>query len=185
MERHAELTNMSRQFSKSFLVSGEVGMLFDSAEKFLVAKGYTVTTSQKPEKIIATRGTKVGSYLSTKIEDLSTTLNVDLLKQANQVHIACSYDIYLPAGFVTTSDKMVLENEVEQMKTNLVTVSKDNGHAPEIPSAPEEVKKPPQAEAAPKPYDYTYELERLAKLRDKGIITDKEFNAKKKQLLGL
>ncbi|MBM4237865.1 MAG: SHOCT domain-containing protein [Euryarchaeota archaeon] len=86
---------------------------------------------------------------------------------------------------MTTSDKMVLENEVEQMKTNLVTVSKDNGHAGDVPPEPEVAKKAPQIEPAPKPYDYTYELERLAKLRDKGIITEKEFNAKKKQLLGL
>jgi len=33
--------------------------------------------------------------------------------------------------------------------------------------------------------DYTEELEKLAGLRDKGIITDEEFQAKKKQILGL
>jgi len=33
--------------------------------------------------------------------------------------------------------------------------------------------------------DYLDELERLGALRDKGIITDEEFEAKKKQLLGL
>ena len=33
--------------------------------------------------------------------------------------------------------------------------------------------------------DYLDELERLADLHDKGIITDEEFEAKKKQLLGL
>ena len=33
--------------------------------------------------------------------------------------------------------------------------------------------------------DYLSELEKLGELRDKGIITDEEFNAKKKQLLGL
>ncbi len=33
--------------------------------------------------------------------------------------------------------------------------------------------------------DYLEELERLADLRDKGIITDEEFETKKKQLLGL
>lgn len=38
--------------------------------------------------------------------------------------------------------------------------------------------------AAPQP-DYITELEKLAGLRDKGIITDEEFEAKKKQLLGL
>ena len=33
--------------------------------------------------------------------------------------------------------------------------------------------------------DYTEELEKLAKLRDKGVITPEDFEAKKKQLLGL
>jgi hypothetical protein len=49
--------------------------------------------------------------------------------------------------------------------------------APEQPAAP-----PPPAEAAG---DYTAELERLAKLRDEGVITADDFETKKKQLLGI
>jgi adenosylmethionine-8-amino-7-oxononanoate aminotransferase len=41
----------------------------------------------------------------------------------------------------------------------------------------------PQA-AAPEP-SYLEELEKLGNLRDQGIITEEEFEAKKKQLLGL
>ena len=37
---------------------------------------------------------------------------------------------------------------------------------------------------APEP-GYMAELERLAQLRDQGIVSEEEFNAKKKQLLGL
>jgi hypothetical protein len=33
--------------------------------------------------------------------------------------------------------------------------------------------------------DYTAELEKLAKLRDDGVITAEDFEAKKKQLLGI
>jgi len=46
---------------------------------------------------------------------------------------------------------------------------------------------PPQyAEpAAPADPDYMAELEKLAQLRAQGIITDEEFEAKKKQLLGI
>ena len=40
----------------------------------------------------------------------------------------------------------------------------------------------PAAQAAP---DYTAELERLAKLRDEGVISADDFEAKKKQLLGI
>ena len=46
----------------------------------------------------------------------------------------------------------------------------------------------PAPTAAPAPADeasYLAELEKLGELRDKGIITDAEFEAKKKELLGL
>ena len=41
---------------------------------------------------------------------------------------------------------------------------------------------PPPAPAAP---DYAAELQKLASLRDQGIIDDAEFEAKKKQILGI
>ena len=46
---------------------------------------------------------------------------------------------------------------------------------PERSSPPEETTEP----------DYTAELEKLAKLNTQGILTDEEFSAKKKQILGL
>jgi membrane protease subunit (stomatin/prohibitin family) len=46
----------------------------------------------------------------------------------------------------------------------------------------QQVPPPPAASGAP---DYTAELERLAKLRDEGVITAEDFEAKKKQLLGI
>jgi hypothetical protein len=44
---------------------------------------------------------------------------------------------------------------------------------------------PPAAQAAPAGADYTAELEKLAKLRDEGVISPEDFEAKKKQLLGI
>ncbi len=41
---------------------------------------------------------------------------------------------------------------------------------------------PTSAEAEP---DYVAEIERLGQLKEKGLITEEEFEAKKKQLLGL
>jgi membrane protease subunit (stomatin/prohibitin family) len=41
---------------------------------------------------------------------------------------------------------------------------------------------PQEAPAAP---DYTAELAKLAKLRDDGVITAEDFEAKKRQLLGI
>ena len=43
----------------------------------------------------------------------------------------------------------------------------------------------PAAQAAPGGADYTDELEKLAKLRDEGVISAEDFEAKKKQLLGI
>ena len=43
---------------------------------------------------------------------------------------------------------------------------------------------PASAPAASEP-EYVGELERLAQLRDQGILSDEEFEAKKKQILGI
>jgi len=51
--------------------------------------------------------------------------------------------------------------------------------------APQAGAPPVQAPAAAPQASYLDELERLAGLRDQGILTDEEFQAKKKQLLGL
>jgi hypothetical protein len=42
----------------------------------------------------------------------------------------------------------------------------------------------PTAPAASEP-EYVGELERLAQLREQGILSDEEFEAKKKQILGI
>lgn len=44
---------------------------------------------------------------------------------------------------------------------------------------------PPVAPAAPAEPDYAAELQKLASLRDQGIINDEEFEAKKRQILGI
>jgi hypothetical protein len=49
----------------------------------------------------------------------------------------------------------------------------------------EYVEPAPAAPAAPAQPDYVDELERLAQLRDQGVITAEDFDAKKRQLLGL
>jgi histidinol phosphatase-like PHP family hydrolase len=44
---------------------------------------------------------------------------------------------------------------------------------------------PADAPAAPEEESYLDELEKLADLRDKGVISEEDYEAKKKQLLGL
>jgi len=50
---------------------------------------------------------------------------------------------------------------------------------------PTEAAAPSAASAAPPEPEYIAELERLAQLRDQGIVSKEEFEAKKKQLLGI
>ncbi len=52
-------------------------------------------------------------------------------------------------------------------------------------AAPPAAQPAPSAAPAAPAESYLDELERLAGLRDQGIITDEDFEAKKKQLLGL
>ena len=52
------------------------------------------------------------------------------------------------------------------------------------PEEPAEAAAAAPASAANEP-EYVGELERLAQLRDQGIITNEDFEAKKKQLLGI
>jgi membrane protease subunit (stomatin/prohibitin family) len=51
--------------------------------------------------------------------------------------------------------------------------------------APPAQQAPRVQQAAPAEADYTAELEKLAKLRDEGVISAEDFEAKKKQLLGI
>ena len=44
---------------------------------------------------------------------------------------------------------------------------------------------PPAAAPAPESSGYIAELEKLASLRDAGVLTNEEFDAKKRQILGL
>lgn len=52
-------------------------------------------------------------------------------------------------------------------------------------AAQQEAQAAPPPAAAPAEPDYMAELEQLAQLRNQGILSDEEFEAKKKQLLGI
>jgi hypothetical protein len=70
-----------------------------------------------------------------------------------------------------------------ELDENDQAVITDQGEAPaDAPAAAAPAAQPAPAEPEP---SYLDELERLAGLRDKGIVSDEEFEAKKKQLLGL
>ena len=56
---------------------------------------------------------------------------------------------------------------------------------PQAAPPPQQQYAPPPPAAAPAEPDYMAELEQLAQLRNSGVITPEEFDAKKKQILGI
>jgi hypothetical protein len=70
--------------------------------------------------------------------------------------------------------------ELDDNDRAIITAEEDQA----APAAQPVQAAPPAAPPEPEP-SYLDELERLAGLRDSGIITEEEFEAKKKQLLGL
>jgi putative oligomerization/nucleic acid binding protein len=66
----------------------------------------------------------------------------------------------------------------------------DQGQPGDQPEAQPAASTPAQPEAQPAAStpaqpDYTAELEQLARLKEQGILTEEEFTAKKKQILGI
>jgi hypothetical protein len=58
-------------------------------------------------------------------------------------------------------------------------------HEPEYYDEPEPQYAPPQPQPQPAQQDYAAELQKLAQLCDAGVLTDEEFEAKKRQILGI
>ncbi len=73
-----------------------------------------------------------------------------------------------------------LEQAMSELNIEKQTVTPEDLEQGGAPAAPE-----PAAAPADSPSDYIAELEKLASLRDSGILTDEEFEAKKRQILGL
>jgi len=61
----------------------------------------------------------------------------------------------------------------------------NSANEPEYYDEPEPQYQAPPPPAAPAQLDYAAELQKLASLRDAGVLTDEEFEAKKKQILGI
>ena len=77
-----------------------------------------------------------------------------------------------------TASRMQRRRSFVQSKTGM----REDFSSPEEPTEAAAAASAPAA--APEP-EYVGELERLAQLRDQGIITNEDFEAKKKQLLGI
>jgi len=75
-----------------------------------------------------------------------------------------------------------LEQAMQELKIQSQPLAPEDQAALAQKGDPAPVQSPASPTVQP---DYLAELEKLGELRDKGIITEEEFQAKKKQLLGL
>ena len=114
---------------------------------------------------------------SQKIEE-HTGSSVEELTEEELV--AAMKDLGIESIDLSDEDKAALAAEGGQADVGGATVSYE-GQPQAAPAAPQA---PPQAapQAAP---SYIEELEKLAALRDQGIISEEDFAAKKNQLLGV
>ena len=107
---------------------------------------------------------RIEEHTGASVEELSEEELVQAMK-----------DLGIESIELSDEDKAALAAEGDQATVSGATVTYEgqSGTAP-----------PPAAQAPPEE-SYLDELERLAALRDQGIITEEEFAAKKGQLLGL
>lgn len=82
-------------------------------------------------------------------------------------------------------NQALTEQEMALAKQEAARLDEDDDEEEEVDEPAAAAAAAPAPAPAPAGGDYLDELERLAGLRDKGILTDAEFEAKKKQLLGL
>jgi Short C-terminal domain len=85
------------------------------------------------------------------------------------------------AGVAVGVAGRVQRRQAERFAERDAAIAAERGQAYERQVAPPAV----QAAAPAAEPDYTAELEKLAKLRDEGVISAEDFDAKKKQLLGI
>ena len=78
-----------------------------------------------------------------------------------------------------------LDIETQELSDADVAAIESADAEPEAPATSVPAAATPPPPAAPAQTDYINELKQLAELRDMGIITADDFDAKKKQLLGL
>jgi hypothetical protein len=114
---------------------------------------------------------KLSQKDADKIEE-HTGASVEELTEEELV--AAMEDLGIQSIELDENDQAIITQETGQAPAGAATPAASPAGVPAAAPAP--------TEAAP---SYLEELEKLAALRDQGIITDEDFEAKKKQLLGL
>lgn len=86
---------------------------------------------------------------------------------------------------LTDADVAAIEAADAEPETGATAAAPAPAPAAPAPAAPAPAAPAPAVPAAPSQADYIAELKKLAELKDMGILTEEEFEAKKRQLLGL
>ncbi len=121
--------------------------------------------------VLAIGGAAYGTYkLATK--------DVQRIEQ----HTGKSADDLTEEELVAAMRALGIE-KIELTGEDKAAIATETGQAPSGATQPAEA--PPSTAAAAPKGDYLDDLERLAKLRDQGVLTEEEFAAKKREILGL
>jgi hypothetical protein len=155
--------------------------LFDVAATYLPSLGFALVTVDRPRLIVGKRGKMLGSCRSFKVTEWATRLSVHFTPEEDGVMITCDYEVYLPiSGIMTARDASILDDEIEAFQRVL-----ERGRVPAVSALL--MGSSPAATASPdaEPPPYLAELENLARLRDRQVITEDEFNRKKLQILAI
>lgn len=104
--------------------------------------------------------------------------------QRIEEHTGAAVDELSEEELVAAMEELGIKS-IELTDDDQAIIEQQGGQAPPAAAAAPTAPAPAApAPAEPEP-DYLDELERLADLRDRGIISDEDFEAKKRQLLGL
>jgi len=108
------------KFSKTFEVSGNIERAFELTENYVQGMKFTVKNAVRPTLLVLERGSRWGSFSSTKIENSKTTLTISFKQIDKEVAILYDYDMTV-YGIAMSSDRSTLEGEVEKLKHFLKT----------------------------------------------------------------
>ncbi len=175
---------MGRRITKSFTVGGDAGSIFDLTRNYLSTLNYSIVSAERPIHLEARRGTTHGSYTSFHVDRWITTLRVYISPGSEGVKVLFDYDVSIPStGIVTRTDLEFMEDEFHNYQKFIRERQEPERRVGDVKGYGERAEA--EASRSISTPDYVTELEHLARLRDRGIITAEDFDSKKRQLLNL
>jgi hypothetical protein len=155
---------MSQVYSRTIKLHGDAGAIFDGMSSFLVARGFSIACSDRPNTMVADRGSL---RPTSKIEKYPHTLMVAMHPSGEGLTLSFVY-FMSDFWYYTPGDRLFFNNEIDLFARGLAA----DGAKVEV-------------EASPAVNGYIEELRQLAKLKNEGVLSGDEFDLKKRKLLGI